>query len=641
MNRMKVSLLAATTFAGLAASFPVQAQIALPAAELRGIGASSIQNIVVQSLNCVGRPGDGLNKLGVSSGSGSLSTIATGAYVPTAPTTTNPSFICATQEIQPDFEGKYVATGSGLGRQMWRLFSNQFTGAAGSVNPFAASTGTWNKVQFAFSDTPASASDLSAYASNANSATNKAGAAIQFPLYVLPVALAYNPRYGVKNDGVNPAVDLNFNLKASFIQKDAAGNPIGGLRLTRAAYCKIFNGEITNFNDPALKVSNGALSLMSAADDANRWANEGVPIRLVGRVDKSGTTDIFSRHLAASCTGLVTTNKFTKAAESLPFDSTGAIDMSGFRSDTNYKPGVAAANFAGTVQSISGAFFNRASGGSIVTSQGAEALGLFMLADGSSGVRDAINFAPDRQSALVASIKLNGKFGYIGADFVAPAPGATLFSANLQKGETTLFVMPNARNAQLAMGTILPPQTTQASGLYDETDGRTNSATGLAVNRANPLDWTDVLYKDPALTLAKPGNGYPITGTTQLLTYTCYATPATRLAMIEFLGLTLGKVNKTSTATPLSPNTFKGVGKASLGIIPQIGIAPLPAAWANAVNETFLKKSVQSSNGTVLGNRNLWIQDKYPLKATDINGISTVKDKELLSNPGCTPGAGA
>ncbi len=645
MNSLKVKLFSACALSVLGMN-AAQAQIALPAVELDGAGASSIQNILVQSLNCTGNPGAGLNQLGTNTGS--LSTIVPGLFQPTVPTAANPTFDCATQTVQPTFQGKYVATGSGTGRAFWRLFSNQLPGTtASNINPF----GTWTNVQFAFSDAPVSAGDITAYNTNANSAVNKAGAAIQLPLYVLPVAVAYDPKYGTRN-----GLDLTFNVKSTFVTKDAAGAPTGGLRLNKSAYCKIFNGEITNWNSPALNLLNGGnattltRTLMDADDSATRWDADGAPIRLVGRVDRSGTTDIFTRHLAATCAPFVTVNKFNNAAESLPYQVsvpggfTATIDMTGFRSDTSYKPAsTAPALFAGTtVQGISGAFFNRTTQ-AIVTTQGAEAPGLFMLADGSSGVRDAIKFAPDLASPSEPTTLLNGKLGYIGADFVKPAPSAVLFSAALQVGAGTVYYGPSAANAVKSMGTgataILPPQSVASTGAFATTDTRTNSVTAAAVNRANPLDWTDVLYSNPANTLANPNAGYPITGTTQFLGYSCYSTDAKRFGLVEFLSLNFGKVTKTSTNAPISANTFKGTGATALGLLAKAGIAPLPTAWQNAINETFLKKSVQASGGTVLGSLNLWIQDKLPTKAADVDNVVTATDPK--SNPTCTAGAGA
>jgi hypothetical protein len=653
MKNLKFHLLAATAVASAQGTLAsaAQAQILLPPAELHGVGASLIINTRVR--NCIGNPGNHvagdiannrLNAFGTNRNQ--LIRVAPSNFQPTSPTASDPAFDCETQEIQPDFQGKYVSTGSGFGRQMWHRFSNQFTNGFGSINPF----GTWNNVQFAFSEAPATISDITSYNANANNATNKAGAAVQLPFFVVPIAFAYNPVYGVKQTGSGP-INLTFRIT---VPASINGVVSGGLRLSRSDYCKIFNGEITNWNDPALKIRNGNQDLRDLADDASRWSVEGVPIRLVGRIDRSGSTNLLTRHLAAVCTGLVALNKYAKAAESLPYDNTSPRNMSGFHSDTHYFPGSSSTNFSGTVQSISGAFYERGND-TIDTTQGSEAAGEFMLTNGASGVAKAIETTGNNTlhtSTVDPNVKLNGKFGYVEADWVMPTLNHNLFSAALQKGSTTTFVMPSAENAIAAFGTILPPQTTATTGAYNITDGRTvykdltNTALGTeTVDRGNPLHWANVLYPPSGATLATPANGYPVTGPAFIDTYTCFATPATRLNLVEYIALTLGKITKKSDNTPLSSNTFKGTGATALGIFYQSNIAPLPGAWMNAVNETFLKKSTQDGDPSAavakLGDRNLWIQDKLPLKATDIDGINSGTNTEVLANPSCIAGFGA
>lgn len=636
MKHLKAQLLAATV---VAAGFPTlaQAQFAYPAAELRGAGASSIQNAQVQIMNCIGNPGshaagntDNLNPLGTNNGT--TSAVPEGKFVQQSPSAKSPDFDCNLQEIQPDFQGKYVATGSGTGRAWWRTFVNQLDGTPGKINPF----GAWTNVSFAFSDAPASASDLAAYDAGANNPNNHAGAPIQFPLYVLPVAVAYNPVYARYRDGGNGVIDLTLQVNPAYVTTDDNGNPTGGLRLTRNMYCQIFNGYITNFNDKAFADTGTKKSLKDPKDPSARWTSNGAPIRLVGRLDNSGTTDVFSRHLAAACTGQsgVGVNKFTTNAEALPFDTSSSIDLRQFRSDTAYFPG-STKTFAGTVQSLSGAVFVRAAGGNparIDTTFGTEKTGLFMVADGSSGVRDAVNYQVDPTADQ--TIVLNGKVGYIGADFVKPAPGAALFSAALQvNGSGKAYASPTATDALAAFGkTTLPPQTTSTSGKYDPSDKRTGprrdgQAGTVPVDRANPLHWTSVLYSDPANNLALPKFGYPITGTTQYLGYTCYADDADRLAVdLMLTTFTSEKVGDSTKKGVVSSDLVTGTSNKALGLVAQLGLAPMPTAWQAAIHDTFLV-----ADSTALGKRNLWIQDKLPKK----------KAGDSKSNPDCTSGKGA
>ncbi|MFL9824380.1 phosphate ABC transporter substrate-binding protein PstS [Rhodoplanes sp. SY1] len=64
------------------------------------------------------------------------------------------------------------------------------------------------------------------------------------------------------------------------------GNPIG-LKLPRDVYPQIFAGKITKWNDPKLVAANPDLKLPD------------LPITVVRRSDSSGTTFVFTKHLAA------------------------------------------------------------------------------------------------------------------------------------------------------------------------------------------------------------------------------------------------------------------------------------------------------------------------------------------------------
>ncbi|MGK7953961.1 MAG: phosphate ABC transporter substrate-binding protein PstS [Crocosphaera sp.] len=65
---------------------------------------------------------------------------------------------------------------------------------------------------------------------------------------------------------------------------------VEGLKLTREAYVGIFNGTITNWNDPKIADANPDLALPDQ------------PITVVHRSDGSGTTGVFTKHLSAIST---------------------------------------------------------------------------------------------------------------------------------------------------------------------------------------------------------------------------------------------------------------------------------------------------------------------------------------------------
>ena len=686
MTSSKINLLLACAASAIVSS-AAQAQVALPTVELRGAGASSVQNVLVQTGNCIGRPGTGLNKLGVKDNT--FKTIAPGKYAPAASTSaqpqaasTNPTVDCATSYvIQPNFQMKYISTGSGDGRTMWKNFASAgvLDGSTGQQNPFNATPtnpSEWGNLQFAFSDAPLSAAEKGTYDTNAKPS---AGNGIQFPLFVVPITFAYNPVYGKKTTG-STTVDLTFAVKVPGKINNVVA---GGLKLSADAYCKIFNGEITNWNDPALKALNSSTSLMNSADVAARWTNEGVPIRLVGRADKSGSTDIFTRALNAQCGSHVTTNKFAKNAESLPFDNTSSIDIRNLDTTSLYYNLSPSSKFAGTIQSLSGLVsdkngktcnyteltsgicntgtttteFATASGNTINNYAG-----LFLVASGSGNVAAAILGNGSNSNVLLPStydstITLNGRFGYVSSDNVVPAPSKLLHSAALQQGGTGLtYKMPTPADALKAFGSALPPETTSASGAYDATDGRTlgsvdpfkaidsvtNPAT--AVDRANPVHWGAVIYNpNTSANLANPTLGYPLTGVTFMLTSTCFkpetgANPnvnAKRFGIVEMISLAFGQVTKDSSNFALSANTFKGTGTTVLGVITQANLGLVPTAWQNAIKDSFLKKP----SSTTLAAKQLWIQDSLPTTASDLDATAAASDSH--DNPTCPAGLGA
>jgi len=73
---------------------------------------------------------------------------------------------------------------------------------------------------------------------------------------------------------------------------DSSGNQINNLRLTRDVACKIFTGQITKWNDPAIKALNP------------RLASSSLPIRPVVREDGAGESYVFSEFCLAVDSGV-------------------------------------------------------------------------------------------------------------------------------------------------------------------------------------------------------------------------------------------------------------------------------------------------------------------------------------------------
>jgi len=123
-------------------------------------------------------------------------------------------------------------------------------GSGAGVASFVGGTG-----DFAGTDSPLSAAD------QARAAARCGSAALHLPMVVGPIALAYNVA------GVN------------------------SLRLRPDTIARIFTGRIAAWNDPEIRRDNPGVALPST------------PIRTAHRADNSGTTDNFTKFLAATAGG--------------------------------------------------------------------------------------------------------------------------------------------------------------------------------------------------------------------------------------------------------------------------------------------------------------------------------------------------
>lgn len=572
----KITLLAVTTAIGMVPATQAFAGNEYDAATLRGNGASGVAVVVTESLNCFGGPN---NPIGF--GNGTTGAVVDHVYSPAKVTTGNPFYDCGPWSVQDAVNGQYISTGSSAGKNNWKNFN-----AVGGIttNPF----GSWSNIHYAWSESPINAADITTY--NA-SAKPTAGNPIQLPLMVFSVGFSYMPAYG-KIMTATGVEELTLNLK---YPRTTAN--LGGLRMKKTTYCGIVNGTITNWNDPALKVDNGNQSLMDPQDDVTRWNTVGVPIKLVGRQEGSGTTNVFTRAMTAQCGG-----DFTA----------GGTDL------------LPAARLGGAV-------YDKATG---ALTSGSEVSGKFGVANGNDGVANTVSRdIPD--PTTLGQVTLGGYMGYNGADWLAPTVlpnGKMLHSAQLQQGLTTAYKSPVATDATLAFKGILPPQS-DSKGKYSLTPA-TGSLPGL---RSDPLAWVIPANASGAGSLANPNLGYPIVGTGNVLIYTCYANADVRNALQGYLSTLIGKVTipdnqvdgaPTKVPAKLITSTSKDAGGNLIGLLANNGIAPMPAQWANAINETFLTKVTSGANPSTL---NLYIQDKLQKKSTDV----------ITANPGCTAGVGA
>lgn len=629
MTRNKFSLLAASAAISAFGAGAAQAQLAFPAATIVGAGASLPQNVARQAGDCYGIKND----LGFGATTQPQSSIALFDFDfnTKAIDTLGNRFNCVVRDVQPNITTRYLSTGSGQGVTSYlnnRVSSNILYSAGYAAHVSA------DGHQYSFSETPLVAANLTTYntalinpfnrygtgtvdpvtlvnsAPVSQTAANLFGAPIQIPIVVTAIAVGYSPVYAKVRQADGSVVSHSFKVTG------ARADGSGGLKLTRAQYCGIFNGTITNWNQLPANVVTKATADTATFD---------VPIRLVGRSETSGTTSVYTRAMAAQCNGLsvavgvggtgtpvAIVNKFGDGENRLPYS--GAVTIA----STAY---TGAAGTLSPTNSLSGAFFNKATGAITI---GTEAVGLFTVANGNDGVALATAFHPE-PSATPGDRTMNGRINYISPEQTLPSTIFTgtnslgLHSASLQvNGTGTLFSAPIASQATAAFGSIKPPQSKGAAGAY---------CTDIAVcpdtygDRANPLSWAAAA--DKTAPLALPTKGYPIVGTSNALLYTCYATPARRQAVSGYFATLVGKTPKDSLnqAMPAALVT-DGLN----GIFAKSGLAGLPGAWRTAIAETFLKNSLQVGKvgdaTTKLGLRNLWIQDRIPTTPTGVASVT-------------------
>ncbi|HEY1710355.1 MAG TPA: substrate-binding domain-containing protein [Rhizomicrobium sp.] len=467
--------------------------------------------------------------------------------------TGSPALNCNTQHANKNANFFFDSTGSGTGINA--LYGND-PSLAGDTNPNKTGNQFLQGIQYGFSDTSLDVTDVGIYdngggpcvapatchvgvsvqAPGGGSGTYanpkvKFGAMVQFPMSIDPVAIAYDPVYKKVVSGAGEETDYHFNVQAP--RADGSG----GLHLDAKGYCKIFNGQIKNWNDPVMTQLNGGVSLEDPSDPtpANKWS---VPMQITGRFDSSGTSSIFTRHLAAVC-GVIQNNHYADATTTLP----PALHVNNAHYDKT-QPN------------------NNPPAG--------EALGQFTLADGSDGVAKYVNFSnvPANGSTLI-----QGRIGYVGTDYALPGAlnnpadpdvgGYALNTATL-KNASGHFIAPTALTAKVSFGSVLPPQT-NANGTFNP------STTGKL--RSNPQDWVEPASKTSPLANPAAAQGYPIVGTTNFIGYSCYSTAAKASTITDFI-----KWYSTTAA----------VYDANIGILSKAGLSPLPSVWRGAIKQAFV-----------------------------------------------------
>ena len=481
-------------------------------------------------------------------------------------TGTNPQN-CANTTIITNATTWYISTGSGSG--ILGVFSHDPQTFWGPVNE-ASGNQYFPEVFYGLSDAGLGTIDVNAYNNGTGSGTycqgstcisiaapgaescsstgqpypNPAdcyGPLVQFPFSVDPVAVFYT------HGGVYEKISGAGNKEIDYALNVQNGTSHGGLRLSVASLCGIYNGQIVNWNDPSLTADNNGISLENPNDPtpAGSWS---VPLRPVARSDSSGTTSIITRHLANVC-----------AQFSYNLYTTGATTISG----------AGAGSIVGNTYNVSNPNY-----------PGVDVSGKITLAPNSSGVSQYVAFtqAPAGEGNQCPGATLpsgysdciwQSRVGYVGADYVLPyvknshTNSYNLYSSTLQNNAGN-WIAPSPKAALTAFGSVQPPQS-DSKGNY--------CASCLNWGMRNdPTAWVEGLSPSEPLANPTASGAYPIVGTTNFLSYTCYANG-------NDLNTLVGQLKYVETAT---------INTNAKGVLGLSGLSPLPKQWRNAVETTFV-----------------------------------------------------
>ena len=558
MPNLKLQMLVgvSTLAIGLAASGVANATDV----QVYGGGSSLISVYMQQAFNCYGNDQPLIIRSPLS-----LKTLADFNYTGTKGAAQD----CATQKINTRTDLHFDSAGSGVG--IAGVFTHDPSSTApngyGDINPNQSGEQDMPAISFGMSDAGLGATDVGYWENGnddqgpTNTCTVKEqsvcvvapgetahppttypnphqfrGALIQFPVSIDPVAIAYDPTYK-KVESADGTQTTSYHLNIHFAHSDGSG----GWRLDQTAYCTIFNGvfatsgagPITNWNDSRLKALNGNVPLYDPTDPQKSEFN--VPLQIAGRGDSSGTTSIFTRHLARVCgtTGInLPNNQYADGATTLP------VSLQGGTYDGTNATGVV--------------------------------LGKFTLATGSGNLAKYVAFLAVPAAGQTLQ---QGNIAYLGADFVAPANTVNgnnsynLNSADL-KNHSNKFERANGANAATAFGSLAPPQSL-ANGHYDNS----TCAGPSAKCRQHPYDWAEPVSKTSPLADPTAANSYPIVGTTNVLLYSCYANSQVAVLIPKFFAW----YSKSTTVQEVPD-----------GLLVKNGLAALPGPWRTAISETFM-----------------------------------------------------
>lgn len=555
--------------------------------EIYGNGASLPAEVVRQVEDCYGLKADLVIR-----GSPTRFKAVQGAIIPGS----SPLRSCDSggnaERIDPLSKFFYISTGSGGG--ITTFFRNDGTPAGEYLAP-ADGTPLYPEHHYSVSETSIDQPDVNTYnnggvvlaTSGLNIAapgtapgtgqfanpSDKAGPMIQFPLLIAPVTVAYDPVYKRVRAADGSIVEFTLN------QRFARGNLSGGLRMNVDTYCKIFNGQIRNWKDFPTAL-NGGQTLRDFDDDANGdgltstvttsaafkadeaafLAGAGIPLTIVGRSDSSGTTSLFTRHMAAVCGGVAYTG---------PARGNGTTVENEYADSTSTLP---------TDTRNGGPTYNPANPNTGL----ADVPGVFTLAPGNEGVSAYLDYTSEPGPNAGDSTPIYSRVAYLSPDYALPASNFTrtnsfgIQTATLQNSRGQ-YVAPTPGAARLAYSVITPPDS-EANGVYsaaaDAADPR---------ERENPWQWVEPNLKSSPLANPTANQAYPIVGTSNILIYTCYAQETERAKLTNFLNW-----YEFQNPKPVAPR-LDTVNDPTSGVLARSGFSFLTTPFRRAITETFLK----------------------------------------------------
>jgi len=432
------------------------------------------------------------------------------------------------------------------------------------------------------------------------------GQPIQAPVLEVPVAIAVNVH--------NPATGATWNIQSALTPNTQPG---GAIQLSTAQLCAIFSDTVKDWGDTATLIPyldrNGVPQLQHFYDDNTNgsitpaaYVRGRLPIKVVYRVDDSGTSYILTNYLASACPLL---------------DPNGTYGYKKIFTGLGIS-GATAPNLPSSKFSLLIANIRAVKGGGIAD-----------LADPDADLDQPSLHWSGAVGSAHAALKIGadaahaGRIGYLSPDFTQPyaktvvetvgdgdgdESSAAPLSASIQDenqrengvyhpgqagsfGSPQNFVPPTPDTVQSAFGQLNAPS---APTSYNDWNIYAQSyAPGTALGGVSAGGLSQIglpLYP----------NAYPISGATFVNLYSCYADPAgTRVAALtNWLAWYFGGSDQ--NLGPYSPSgsnaTYPGYDPNVSAIVRNNGFHELSAPWADTILAAYVTPSSAGGAATAI-----------------------------------------